>query len=113
MIVKPYTEVSEEQVTMEGALNTTIRWLVSDRDGAPNFYMRLFEVSPGGYTPYHAHKGEHEIFILEGEGQLNTEDGTRPLTAGSFAFVPEGEKHQFMNTGERPMKFICVVPKSY
>jgi len=37
MIAKPYTELMPEKVEMEGTLNTTIRWLVAAKDGAPNF----------------------------------------------------------------------------
>ena len=53
MKVQHYTEVAAEQVGE--ANNTTIRWLISKADGAPNFYMRLFEVGPGGSTPHHEH----------------------------------------------------------
>ncbi|MCK5878491.1 MAG: cupin domain-containing protein, partial [Holophagae bacterium] len=91
----------------------TIRWLVAAKDGAPNFFMRLFEVAPGGHTPSHSHSGEHEIFILEGEGNLNSENGPKPLSPGTFAFVPGGEKHQFENTGNQPLKFLCIIPSNY
>ena len=110
MLVKPYDEVPLEDVYMDGVADTGVRWLIAQKDGAPNFAMRLFEVQPGGHTPFHAHKGEHEIFIVEGAGQLNTEKGPVPLTPGVFAFVPEGEKHQFENTGDTVLKFLCIIP---
>jgi len=113
MIVRPLADIPAEPVSMEGAAGTTIRWLVSGKEGAPNFYMRLFEVGPGGHTPYHSHPGEHEIFILEGEGRLNSERGPYELRPGVSAFVPEGEMHQFENTGDRPLKFLCIVPSTY
>ena len=113
MKVGPYTSVELEPVKMDGAENTGVRWLVAREDGAPNFAMRLFEVEPGGHTPFHSHEGEHEIFIVEGEGRLSTADGPRPLRPGTFAFVPGEEKHQFENTGETVLKFLCIVPHSY
>ncbi len=112
MKVGPYSSVSLEQVNMDGADKTRVRWLVAGKDGAPNFAMRLFEVEPGGHTPFHAHDGEHEIFVVEGEGQLNTEEGPKPLRYGTFAFIPGGEKHQFENTGSSVLKFLCVIPNS-
>lgn len=110
MLVKPYTEVPLEDVKTEGVASTGVRWLVSRKEGAPNFAMRLFEVETGGHTPFHAHGGEHEIFIVEGKGQLNTESGPQPLGPGVFAFIPGGEKHQFENTGGTVLKFLCVIP---
>ncbi len=71
MIVKTYTDVPAEKVTMAGAENVTIRWLLGKDSPAPNFYLRLFEVQPGGHSPYHTHPSEHEIFILEGRGRIN------------------------------------------
>ncbi|PJB78029.1 MAG: cupin [Acidobacteria bacterium CG_4_9_14_3_um_filter_49_7] len=113
MLVKPYTELKPEKVEMEGTVNTTIRWLIAEKEGASNFFMRLFEVEPGGHTPFHSHPGEHEIFILDGKGNLNSESGPKSLLPGTFAFVPGGEKHQFENTGSQPLKFLCIIPSDY
>jgi quercetin dioxygenase-like cupin family protein len=110
MKVQHYTEIAAEQVGE--ANNTTIRWLISKADGAPNFYMRLFEVGPGGSTPHHEHAWEHEVFFLEGTGKLVGEGISRTLTPGMFVFVPGGEVHHFENTGDTVMKFICLVPKT-
>ena len=110
MHAKHYRDVIEESVGGE-AVNTTIRWLIAEKDGAPNFYMRLFAVGPGGRTPHHTHDWEHEIFILEGEGKLIGESIEHTLGPGVFAFVPGGEIHHLENTGEAVMKFLCLVPK--
>ena len=68
MFVQHSTDIPPMEV-QEGAKNTTIRWLIAEREGAPNFYMRLIEIGAGGNTPDHAHEWEHEVFILEGEGK--------------------------------------------
>ena len=52
----------------EGALKLRVRWLITKEMGASNFAMRLFEMKPGGYSPFHSHPWEHEVFVLEGEG---------------------------------------------
>jgi len=49
---------------------TQIRWLITKEMGAPNFAMRLFEISPRGFSPLHTHAWEHEIFVLEGNGSV-------------------------------------------
>lgn len=110
MVVKNYTAVPAEEVTMPGAKDVTIRWLLGQGSAAPNFYMRLFEVQPGGHSPYHSHPGEHEVFILEGRGRINARGGSFPVAAGTFALVEPNEEHQFENTGDGALKFLCLVP---
>jgi len=110
--VKAYQQVKSEPVEMEGAVDCTVRWLVGEADGAPNFAMRQFEVAPGGYTPKHHHPYEHEVFVLEGEGVVLEGDQEHPLTAGDVVFVAPDEIHQFRNTSSTPLKFLCLVPNA-
>ncbi|MBD3179469.1 MAG: cupin domain-containing protein [Candidatus Latescibacteria bacterium] len=102
--------IDSEEVEAEGAENVSVRWLISEKDGAPNFAMRLFEVGQGGCSPFHAHSWEHEVYILEGEGKLQFENEERDFSAGFFIFVPGGKEHSFINTGEGKLKFLCMVP---
>jgi quercetin dioxygenase-like cupin family protein len=108
MKVKHYTDVPAEPAAE--APGVTIRWLIAQSSGADNFAMRIIEVQPGATTPFHTHPFEHEAYVLEGVGGLRTEDEELPLRVGSFAFVPPGIKHQFINRGEEPLRFICVIP---
>ncbi len=110
MKIKHYQQYPLEKVTMEGARKAYIRWLVSEKDGAPNFAMRLFEVEPGGFTPFHSHSWEHENFIVEGEGALVTEDEEIPFKPGDVIYVPPFMKHNYKNTGESTLKFLCMIP---
>ena len=97
-------------VQMDGVSGVSIRVLIHEPDGAPNFRMRLFEVDPGGNTPLHEHDWEHEVYVLDGEGVVVTDKGERAVSAGMCVFVPGGEKHQFRNTGAGAWKFLCLVP---
>lgn len=108
--VFPYTEVEAERATEEGASKVNVRWLITKEMGAPNFAMRLFEVEPSGHSPLHTHPWEHEVFILEGEGILVGENRETKFSAGNAVFVSPNEKHQFRNSGEKPLKFLCMVP---
>ena len=114
MKVTSYERVEQKPVKMEGAQGCAVRWLVEEEtDGAPTFAMRQFEVAPGGYTPRHSHPYEHEVFVLEGNGVVLDGDQQRPLKAGDVVFVAPDDVHQFKNTGDAPMKFLCLVPNSY
>ncbi|HSQ35158.1 MAG TPA: cupin domain-containing protein, partial [Candidatus Binatia bacterium] len=110
MIVKDYRDVPAGEVTMAGAEAVTIRWLLGKDSPAANFYLRLFEVQPGGHSPYHSHPSEHEIFILEGQGRINAKGKSFPVAPGSFALVEPNEEHQFENTGDTVFKFLCLIP---
>ena len=109
MIVRHYTDIPPERVE-NGARETTIRWLITDSEGAKNFYMRLFEIGPDGSTPNHEHDWEHEVFILEGKGRLVGQDNTSELKEGDFVFVPGGEVHHFESDGDAMMKMLCLIP---
>ncbi|HVT27858.1 MAG TPA: cupin domain-containing protein [Lacipirellulaceae bacterium] len=112
MQVKNRAEVPANEVTMEGAASCRVRWLIGDRDQAPNFAMREFEVAPGGHTPKHFHDYEHEIYVLAGRGTIVDGDQERPLAAGDVVFIAPNDVHQFRNTGVEPMRFLCLIPNS-
>ncbi|HNX00181.1 MAG TPA: cupin domain-containing protein [Candidatus Cloacimonadota bacterium] len=103
-------DVTLEEVNAEGASATKIRWLISQKDDAPNFAMRLFEIEPGGHTPLHKHDWEHEVFIVDGEGVLVFEDGEKPFITNDAIYVESGKMHQFKNTGSKLLKFLCMIP---
>ena len=112
MKVQHYQQVSSEPVQMEGAHGCTVRWLLGPGDGAPNFAMRQFDVAVGGYTPKHHHPYEHEVFVLEGEGVVLEGDHEHSLNSGDVILVKPDEVHQFRNTGDVPLRFLCLVPNS-
>ena len=94
----------------EGASKLKVRWLITEEMGAPNFAMRLFEMEPKGHSPLHSHPWEHEVFILEGEGLVVSQEGEKKFKAGDVVFILPNEKHQFKNNGEKVLKFLCLVP---
>ncbi|MBU1698728.1 MAG: cupin domain-containing protein [Candidatus Eisenbacteria bacterium] len=108
MIARKYQDVPAQPV--EGTPGAAIRWLIAQKDGAPNFAMRIIEIQEGSASPHHTHPSEHEVFILEGNGVVRSEEGDKPIAPGIFVFVPPEEKHQFVNTGSGLLRFICIVP---
>jgi quercetin dioxygenase-like cupin family protein len=112
MQVKHYQRVESNEVKMEGATGCRVRWLVGDADQAPNFAMREFEIEPGGHTPKHFHPYEHEVFVLEGQGVVMDGDQERTLSAGDVVYVAPNDVHQFRNNGNRPLRFLCLIPNS-
>lgn len=110
MKVTGFNDITLEDVNIEGALNTKIRWLIGQKDGAPNFALRMFEVEAGGHTPLHSHDYEHEVFVLDGEGVFVCAEGEKPFKAWDVIYVDPSIEHQFRNTGNSTMKFLCIIP---
>jgi quercetin dioxygenase-like cupin family protein len=101
MKVKSYKDVKAEKM----AEGVGIRWVISEKDGAENFYMRMIEVESGAQgPPFHDHPYEHEIYILDGQGTLVGEEGEKPFKSGDVIFIPSNEKHQLKPNGA--LRFI-------
>ncbi|HEY3374899.1 MAG TPA: cupin domain-containing protein [Candidatus Aquicultor sp.] len=105
-----YDQVNATAVEEAGANNVSVRWVISEREGADNFAMRVFTMTPGGYTPLHMHAWEHEVFILKGTGVVVSNGADVPFAPGDVIFVPGEEEHQFKNTGDADVEFICLIP---
>ena len=110
MKVDRAAKVNSQSVMMDGANGCSVRWLINDTDGAPNFAMRQFAVEPEGHTPKHSHPYEHEVYVLSGSGIVLEGDEEHPIAAGDFIYVGPDEIHQFRNTGTAPLTFLCMVP---
>jgi quercetin dioxygenase-like cupin family protein len=100
-----------EPVRMEGADGVTVQWLLRKEHGVPNFEMRRFTVARGGHTPHHKHPFEHEIYVLSGQGTLVHEGEESALHPEDVVYVPGGDMHQFLNAGDAPVVFMCLVPR--
>ncbi|MCK5317971.1 MAG: cupin domain-containing protein, partial [Anaerolineales bacterium] len=48
--------------------------------------------------------------ILTGQGVVVGEQGATPIVEESVIFIPPNETHCLVNTGNEPLRFICVVP---
>jgi quercetin dioxygenase-like cupin family protein len=105
-----YKETPPEPVGEADASGITVRWVISEKDGAENFSMRVFEVAPGGCSSFHKHPWEHEVFILEGTVALVQEEKVTSCSKGDVVFIGPGERHQLKNPTEEMAAFICLVP---
>ncbi len=97
-------------ISVEGAVNVSKAGLITATDGSPTSAMRLFEVGPGGSTPYHTHDWEHVVYVVEGTGTLRTENGNAGFGPGDSLMTAPNEEHNFVNTGDAPLRFLCIVP---
>ena len=102
-------DVKVDQLPMEGVKNAEIQWLISEKEGAKQFAMRLVTIKKGGLIPLHSHPQIHEQYILKGRGVLFTKDSEKELEPGDFAFVDANEEHGMRNTGDEDFEIICCI----
>jgi len=108
MKVRSYRQVEAEEAPE--AAGVTIRWVIGEKEGAPNFTMRVFDVEPQAATPLHTHEWEHEVFVLAGRGRVYGGGEEARLGEGDTVFIAPMEEHRFVNEGDEPLRFICVIP---
>jgi quercetin dioxygenase-like cupin family protein len=104
-------QTPDAAVTEEGAKGVKIKWLINEGHGAPTFLMRHFTVDAGGFTPFHSHDWEHEVYVLEGNGKVRYEDREEKIGPGDAILIPPNKKHQFQASSDKGLKFLCMVPK--
>jgi quercetin dioxygenase-like cupin family protein len=104
-----YQDIENQNIPAP-AEKVKIRWLINEKQGAPNFAMRRFEIQPGGSTPYHTHPWEHEVYVLEGNAKAVSKAGEKDIGPGSVILVEPNEEHNFKNTGDKPLVFLCMIP---
>jgi quercetin dioxygenase-like cupin family protein len=112
MQIKQWTDVPEQPA--DGVEGVSMRWVIGEGDGAPHFAMRVLDVQPGCASPYHSHWWEHEVYVLGGQGVVvhgeDTAQEETSISAGSVVLVEGDELHQFRNTGQDVLRFICLIP---
>jgi len=104
-----YLDEEAVELTDGGAHGVRMRTVIGEKDGAPNFFMRIISFESGGESPNHSHPWEHENFIISGKGSLEVDGKTVNLKPGDVTFVPPDAHHCFRTT--EGMEMMCLIPK--
>ena len=103
-------EIPDKGVNRVYMAGVSIRYLVVEEFGAPNFELRYFEVQKGCKTSVDEHPYEHEVFVLKGRGKLLVNDKEYPLRPNDAILIEPNEKHRLVQEGEEALGFLCIVP---
>jgi len=105
-------QVIEEPLLKRDAKSTKVRYLIDQRHGANNFYLRIYEIEPGGQTPHDQHPYEHEVYVLRGRAKLltmaNDVPTLRDVGEGDVVFIAPNQVHQFSNPNRETFQMLCV-----
>jgi quercetin dioxygenase-like cupin family protein len=88
-----YLDEKPEPVDADGAKGLVIRHVITEKDGAPHFNLRVLSIEAGGQSPDHSHEWEHEFFVLSGKGIGVVDHRETPVKPGDAIFVPGGVQH--------------------
>ncbi|HWJ03283.1 MAG TPA: cupin domain-containing protein [Verrucomicrobiae bacterium] len=73
------------------------------------FHVRYFEISPGGHSSLEKHEHSHAVTVVRGTGKCILGERAVELGFLDTVYVSPDCPHQFINDGEEPFGFLCVV----
>ena len=94
----------------EGSRNVKMKQLIRREDGARKTSLHELIIGKGGYSAPHRHEWDHQLVVTEGRGLLILNGKKFPLRPGSVLLVQANEDHQFLQRGDKPLRFLTVTP---
>jgi quercetin dioxygenase-like cupin family protein len=108
---EPITIVNAKEGTALSVVGDSYRIVMSGKQTGGAYAVIDMLIPPGGGPGPHAHAGFQETFyVLDGEVEVKTEDGTYTAEKGSFTEIPLGGLiHFFKNKTDKVAHLWCVV----
>ena len=92
-----------------GWADVTRHTITGHNDEQTAFYLRYFEVAPGGYTSHEKHKHEHVVIGARGVGSVMVGSILHDLAPNDVLYISSETPHQFRNESDEPFGFFCIV----
>ena len=105
-----YSDIPEESGGPETTGVIQQRLIDKSVDAPPTFELLLVKIEPGGRTHNHSHSYEHQQYFLEGDGEVQIDGKRYPVAPGYVVLIPPDAQHTCVNTGNKPLKFLCGFP---
>jgi mannose-6-phosphate isomerase-like protein (cupin superfamily) len=84
-----------------------------DKEGVEELTFSHAILPPSGRTDYHVHDRPELIYVVSGTG-ICVHEGEETIVQEDVAlWVPKGEYHQLINTGDVPLKLATVFVPAY
>lgn len=99
----------ETGVEIPAPYQRTIKVLFApDKEGVEELLFSHAILPPHGRTDYHTHDRPELIYVVSGQGACLHDGEEAPIQEDVALWVPAGEKHQMINTGDAPLKLATV-----
>lgn len=76
-----------------------------------NYVFRKRVLKPGASIRYHLQNEDEVYYILNGTGEMQMNDRSFPVEAGSCILTRSGSSHGLSQTGENDLELIIVYEK--
>jgi mannose-6-phosphate isomerase-like protein (cupin superfamily) len=74
-----------------------------------NMQIVVMTIPPGEEIGEETHEhGDQMLFFVDGSGEAVLEGDSNPVEAGHLVFVPAGTLHNFVNTGDEPLRIVTA-----
>ncbi len=78
-------------------------------ESGPQLELRYFELAPGSATRLEKHEHEHFVIVKNGLGHAIVDDKVTEIAPNDVVYVGSLQPHQFLNRGDEPFGFYCIV----
>lgn len=68
----------------------------------------LMSVEPGDDIGEETHEVDQVLVFVAGRGEAVLDGARSPIAANSLVVVPAGTRHNFVNTGDEPLKLYTI-----
>ena len=75
--------------------------------GATQSSVVVFEIEAGGRLGWHTDQTEETQYIIAGNGELQLDEGNKPVGPGTVFVVPTNVRHDLVNTGNETMRAVA------
>ena len=99
------TDILSEDIAAHAIRNTDFR-----REILTNKHSQivLMSIEPGDEIGAETHKVDQILFFVAGKGRAELDGKKRQIKENSLVVVPAGTLHNFINTGDEPLKLFTV-----
>jgi mannose-6-phosphate isomerase-like protein (cupin superfamily) len=73
-----------------------------------NSQLVLMSVNPGDDIGEETHEVDQVLYFVSGSGEAILNGERSPIKANSLVVVPAGTLHNFVNTGNQPLKLFTI-----
>ena len=82
---------------------------IGSAENSANFIIRYFRLEPGTHSNLESHPHEHGVIVMHGHARLQINDTFETVGPYDAIFISGGDLHQFLQQGEEPFGFLCVI----
>ncbi len=115
--LQPFSIAAGEMPVESWSGSPLLSWstvVSADRQPSDELVAGVCTILPGHCAEPHRHSQAEIYFFLSGSGQVTAGDSTFEVSSGCTVFIPGGEWHHTINTGDAELRlFYCFAATSF